>query len=310
MLVQLKDAMQTVDRFEELLAAQGISIPANPSTGADMLPLWNILQQIRSGFNGTPDELRDQYAAGIAVHDMAAKVLAAKTHPDFGALLPHLKMLTGGAVHLTQEPPGNADVYNKLIEIYWACLLMANGVNVALDHPTHSTGDNPDVIALEDSKPARAYAFKTVRSPHTQNLLEHLKKGVDQIERSRASEGIVAFHLTPRILKTDLWPANSYYIDWQYPASAAVVHLNKMISQIVIDNGQADVDAIFAGKKAVGTVLCLAIFPTVARNPVTGNPVVMPIKVATLVEMSRGRHLSAALHREIWSANDAMQRNL
>lgn len=310
MLVKLKDALRTVDQFEELLSEKGISIPANPSTGADMLPIWNILQQIRSGFRGIPDELQDQYAAGIAVHDMAAKVLAAKAHADFDALLPHLQMLANGAVHLTQEPPGNADVYNKLIEIYWACLLMANGVNVALDHPTHSTGDNPDVIALENSSPARAYAFKTVRSPHTQSLLEHLEKGVDQIERSKANEGIVALHLTPRILKADLWPKNSYYIDWQYPASAAVVHLHKMISQIVMDNGQADVDAIFAGKKAVGTVLCLAIFPTVARNPVTGNPVVMPIKVATLVEMSRSRPLSAAIYREIWAANDAMQRNL
>jgi hypothetical protein len=310
MLIQLDDASKLADRFETLLEAKGISVPAHPSTGADMLPLWYILKRLREGFSGIPDELRGEYASGIAVHDLAAKILAVEAHSDFGMLIPHLDMLTRGAVHLTQEPPANSDVYNKLIEVYWACLLMANGVEVKLDHPKHSPGDNPDVIALHRGTPARAYAFKTVRSPHTQNLLDHLVKGIDQIERSAATEGIVAFHLTPRILEAGLWPQGKYYIDWRFPAATAVGLLNQMISQVVADNGQATIDAIFAGTKTAGTVLCLAFFPTVAANPLTGNPVVMPIKVATLVEMAPGQPLSPALHGEIEAANDEMQRRL
>jgi hypothetical protein len=310
MLIQLEDALKLADRFEELLEAKGISVPAHASTGADMLPLWHVLKRLREGFTGIPDDLRTEYAAGIAVHDLAAKILAIEGHVNFDMLVPHLRMLTQGAVHLTQEPPGNADVYNKLIEIYWASLLMANNVDVELDHPTHSTGDNPDVIALDRGKPARAYAFKTVRSPHTQSLIDHLIKGVDQIERSMANEGVVAFQLTPRILKADLWPKGKYYIDWRFPAAAAVGLLSQMISQVVADNGQPAIDAIFAGKKAAGAVLCLAFFPTVAMNPLTGNPVVMPIKVATLVEMAPSHPLSPTLHSEIEAANEAMQRKL
>lgn len=310
MLVQLENAMQTVDAFEELLLSKGISIPANPSIAADMLPLWQILKHIRGGFNETPDILREEYTAGMAVHDMASKVLAVENHPDFDMLIPHLEMLVEGAVHLTQEPPyESADVYNKLIELYWACLLMANGGRIDLDHPKHSVGNNPDVIVRDGDK-SRAYAFKTVRSLHTQSLFEHLKKGVDQIERSEASEGIVVFHLTPCIMHIDLWSKDKFYEDWSIPTAKVVELFIKMISQVVIDNGQTAIDAVFLGKKAVGTVLCLAMFPIVARNPLTQNPIVMPIKVPILVEMSPICPISVALHREIESANNAMQLKL
>lgn len=310
MQIDLNHAIDLVDRFETLLETKGISIGTHPSTGADMLSIWRILERNRKGFIETPDDHCAEYTAGIAIHDLAAKILAVEQHSEFDMLVPHLEMLAVGAVHLTDEPPADADVYNKLIEIYWACLLMANGVKVALDHPKHSKGDNPDVIAFENGDPARAYAFKTVRSEHTHNLHDHLIKGIDQIERSEAKEGIVCFHLTPRILKAGLWPKGGYYSDWKLPACKAVVDLNQMVSQVVIDNGQAAIEDAFAGKKAVGSVLCLALFPTVATNPVTGNAVVMPIKVATLVNMVPSQPLSRKLHCEIEVANHRMQTQL
>jgi hypothetical protein len=311
MQVYLKDAAALVDCFEELLQAKNISIPTNSKTNADMLPLWKILKQLRDGFSGIPDCMRTEYSAAVAVHDLAAKVMKVRKHPKFETLIPHLEMLASGAVHLTQEPPPPpaSDVYNKLIEAYWACLLMANDVDVDIDHPKHSIGNNPDVIALENKSPARAYAFKTVRSEHTQTLLEHLKKGVEQIEQSDAQEGIVVFHLTPRILtaKPTLWPKHFIYANWECAAGIAVKLLNNMISQVLADNGQSRIDAIFAGKKAVGSVLCLAFFPIVATNPCTGNPVVMPLKVPALVEMTSTKPLSIELKSEIESAIHMMQ---
>ncbi len=84
-----------------------------------MLPLWHLLEKLREGYSGIPDDLRNEYGAGIAVHDLAAKVVAIKGYYNFDMLVSHLRMLTQGAVHLTQEPPANADVYNELIEFYW-----------------------------------------------------------------------------------------------------------------------------------------------------------------------------------------------
>ena len=84
-------------------------------------------------------------------------------------------MLNSGAIHLTEEPPANADVYNKLIELYWSCLCLSLGRGIQLDDPVHSTGTNPDVITLDETgTSARAYAFKTIRSPHVQTVYERI----------------------------------------------------------------------------------------------------------------------------------------
>ena len=86
MQVQLEDASGLADRFEALLETKGVSIPAHASTGADMLPLWHVLKKLREGFSGIPDDLRNEYSAGIAVHDLAAKVLAVEGHPNVNSL--------------------------------------------------------------------------------------------------------------------------------------------------------------------------------------------------------------------------------
>lgn len=312
MIVDLKSAMKTVDDFEELLTQHRISIPRNSATGADMLPIWSILETLRRGFEGTPDDLKGEYTAGAAVHDLAAKVLAVKTHADFEMLLPHLELLAQGAVHLTEQPGiVGADTYNKLIELYWACLLMDTGVRIELDHPKHSQGNNPDVIAIDGSRKARAYAFKTIRSPHAQSILEHIIKGVDQIERSDAEEGIVALNLTPKLFQAGLWPPEGqYFLDWRDPASMAMRVLRQGVAEVVRDNGVAAIEAIFRSKKAVSSVLTIGIFPTVAMNPITGRAVVMPIKIAMLVEMATSRPLSTDLHLEIEAANEVMQLRL
>ena len=283
---------------------------AHASTGADMLPLWQILSTIKAGFSGTPDDMRLEYTAGVAVHDLAAKVLAVENHADFSTLIPHLNLLSRGMVHLTQEPSADADAYNKLVEVYWATLLMADGNRVILDHPKSSKGDNPDVIVMESGQPTRAYAFKTVRSPYTQTLLDHIVKGVDQIERCPAPEGIVAFNLTPRLLNAGLWPEGGFFADWTIPAALIFTKLNEMISEVVNDNGQEMINNVFAGKKAVGAILCIAFIPTVARNPITGNAVVMPLKAVVCVNLVADRLPSNAMSAEIEAAHHTMQTSL
>src|SRR6185437_8418848 len=106
-----------VDRFEELMLRHGISIPQHPQTSADMLPLWQILKYLRSGQQMSFDRQRELFFAGVAVHDLSSKVLEVQNNSQFKLLLPHLKMLVEGTVHLTEEPPSPADTYNKLIEL-------------------------------------------------------------------------------------------------------------------------------------------------------------------------------------------------
>jgi hypothetical protein len=131
--ITLESASALVDQFEQLLADRSISVPKSPQTGADMLPLWQLLQAIRSGAlqsSSQPD--RHLYAAALAAHDLAAKVMEVWDSPQFPKLFPHLQILVDGAVHLTQDPPPQADGYNKLIELYWACLCIAEGLEIEL----------------------------------------------------------------------------------------------------------------------------------------------------------------------------------
>jgi hypothetical protein len=216
-------------------------------------------------------------------------VLKVRDEPQFSRLLPHLRILAEGAIHLTEPPPAYADGYNKLIEVYWASICLSAGLEVEIDDPQSSNGRNPDIITKAPSRSAKhGYAFKTIRSPHTQSILEHIEKGRDQIETSSSSEGVVALHLTPRLQTENIWPQGGFYSDWRQPALDVSSACRAMLAQVVTDNGQPRIDDIFRGTKVAGSILCVGFCPTVAAHPVTGLPTVMPLKVATLVQVCLG----------------------
>jgi hypothetical protein len=307
MNITLASASALVDQFEQLLAVHSISVPKNVQTGADMLPLWRLLQAIRQGALQSSQPDRHQYAAALAVHDLAAKVMEVRNSPQFPKLLPHLQILAGGAIHLTQDPPARSDGYNKLIELYWACLCIAEGLGIELDHPEAADGSNPDIITnAPPSDKRRGYAFKSVRSPHTQNILDHLKKGIEQIERSASTEGIVAFHLTPRMQLPTLWPPIPF-ADWRYASDIVIDACQRMIGQLIHDNGQPAMDELFRGKKAISSVLCIAFAPTLAISPVTCLTTVMPLKVATIVSLGDQNPMPADFLAEAVTINHLMQ---
>ncbi|WP_213775715.1 hypothetical protein [Bradyrhizobium sp. dw_78] len=308
MQVSVGAASDLVDRFEELLATHSISVPRHTETGADMLPFRSILEMVRQGFAGNPDDLRKEYTAALAVHDLAAKLLQVRHLPGFDALIPHLRILAEGAIHLTEPPPSNSDGYNKLIEVYWASLCLAAGLSVELDHPTASDGRNPDIITSATGRVDRhGYAFKTIRSQYPQSILDHLRKGVDQIERSSSTAGIVALHLTPRLQSAAIWPEGGCFLHWGRPAIAVSEACHAMLTQMVSENERGTIDGIFRGKKTSGDVLCLGICPTVAISPMTGRPTMMPLKVATLVKISDLNPLSDAFFGELAGLNHQMQ---
>lgn len=308
MNITLAAASDLVDRFEQLLADGSISIPKNPQTDADMLPLWRLLQAIRSGaLQSSSQADRHLYAAALAAHDLAAKVMEVKDSPQFSKLMPHLQILAGGAVHLTQDPPPQADGYNKLIELYWACLCIAEGLEIELDHPEAADGSNPDIITnAPPSAVRRGYAFKTVRSPHTQSILDHLKKGIDQIERSASTEGIVTFHLTPRMQIPALWPTTPF-AHWRQAWDIVSDECGQIFAQLIHDNGQAAIDDLFRGKKAVSSVLCIVFAPTLAISPVTSLATVMPLKVSAIFELGGQNPMSPDFVAEIAMVNHQMQ---
>src|SRR5271165_2483799 len=99
-LVPFEKAASLIDEFETLLLQYGISIPSNQKTSADMLSVWRLLQYAQDPKRIRPHDPRELLRNGAAAHDLAAKVLEVRQHRDFEKLLPHLKLLSGGAIAL------------------------------------------------------------------------------------------------------------------------------------------------------------------------------------------------------------------
>ncbi|RZN16480.1 hypothetical protein CWO89_30820 [Bradyrhizobium sp. Leo170] len=101
----------------------------------------------------------------------------------------------------------------------------------------------------------------------------------------------------------EIWPDGGYFSDWLVPMGVASEACRQMIARIVADNGQSKIDCIFRRTKTARSILCLAFCPTVAAPPVTGNPVVMHLKVGTVVQVTTENPISYALGTELTVLN-------
>ena len=80
-----------------------------------------------------------------------------------------------------------------------------------------------------------------------------------------------------------------------------------MFVQLVHDNGQAAIDDLFRGKKAVSSVLCIAFAPTLAISPTTSLTTVMPLKVPAIISLGDQNPMSAGFLAEVATLNHQMQ---
>lgn len=77
-------------------------------------------------------------------------------------------------------------------------------MNVLLDNPVRSTGNNPDILV--DIESVRwGFACKALHSKSSETFFKNLEKGIDQIERSDASTGVVVFNLKNVLNHDDYW---------------------------------------------------------------------------------------------------------
>ena len=303
--VHFEPAVKLIDCFEELLARHNISIPQNANTGDDMLSMWQILKFMRDPTLARPKDERPLLSAGAAMFDLAAKVCAVKDGPQFPLLLPHLKLLSEGAVHLDKQPEYLPDTYNKLIEIYWACLAMAAGIEVELDHPQKSRG-GVDVTTKALPGPF-TYEMKTLRSPRPRTTFETIEKAISQIETAAAKTGAVLLHLTPRIDTKAIWRDGPSFPDWETPATIMSQQMYDVVQSMINAEGIEAIEGLFAGKKAAPLVVCVAFGMASCIHPVLRVPTATPLKVLLTVEMPVARASAPLLMEEIKNLHRQMQ---
>lgn len=173
---------------------------------AAVLSAMQIAERKKVGYTVDADpDIRPQYRALAGVYELSSLILSTRAHPSFSQLLPHLRLLNDGSALQNTKSRGNDDSSNKLFELLVACLAMQLSEDVELDDPKASTGRNPDVLASIGEQ-RWGFACKVLHSTHPEGFLDHLRKGIDQIERSPAEVGIVVFSLKNVLPHDDLWP--------------------------------------------------------------------------------------------------------
>ena len=210
-----------------LLGEHGIDLRQGSVAEGEALAMSDIVEMWKNPAC-RPNDPRQIARTAMGFVDLAGKVVGIKDHPDFRQLIPHLQMLSETTVLQNATSPVTDGAANKVIELYVACLAMTFGSNIALDDPTRSKGDNPDVM-LDFRGQRWALALKTLHSRKPRTIYDNIKKAADQIEASPATHGLVILNVKNILDYEALWPSPSV----SYSEQLAVALLQAQVADII-----------------------------------------------------------------------------
>lgn len=250
--------------LESLLGSHGIVIEAGSYLEEHILRVLHLTN--REGQAPLPDDVRPYFRSLLGVHELARLILGVRDHQSFPSIVGHLRLLNDGNALQTTKSSGRDSATNKVFELLVATLAMQCAEDVVLDDPHASEGDNPDVLATVANS-RWGIACKVLHSTHPEGFLEHLRKGVDQIEKSSATVGVVAFNLknvldhdalwplAPIEGREDLGPAAWPTVELAYSALEREMNeIGRRLATQVADF-QSELEKIFKGKKSIPAFL-------------------------------------------------------
>lgn len=200
------EAAETAVKLEDLLKRHGIRVRPGSILENDLLNVLRAVERKRDGdLNPGTEDIRPLYRTMIGVHELATLLLSVQDQPQFASLIPHLSLMNEGAVLQNTRSLGTDQASNKLFELYIGAAVLKCGKDLALDDPSHSKGDNPDVM-ITIAGQRWGIACKVLHGSSSEGFISNLEKGLDQIERSAADVGIVAFSLKNIIRHDEIWP--------------------------------------------------------------------------------------------------------
>jgi len=299
-----EQAAAVVDKFLALLEARGLRLQQGGAAESEALAMIDLLEMWKKPAT-RPSDPRNVVRAAMGFVDLAGKVVSVAGHSNFDELWPHLEMLNTTTVLQNAMSPVTDDAANKVIELYMACLAMGFSSNVALDHPTKSKGDNPDVMF--DFRGQRwALALKTLHSTKARTIYDNIKKGADQIEASEAKYGLVVVNLKNVIDYDALWPSANIPL----PEVEVIDRLQEQIRGIIAGLHEIPstdwIAALGPERKAKPPVLYVAQAASSAiPQHGVGNALYMPVKAVVVDLCPEGDPVGAMkLARTL---HDAMQ---
>lgn len=203
-------AYESIERFEEVLGRHGITIHPGAQLEHGCLVLKRLVDAYNTARVGgvVPDweHQREDLQQGLGVWALAELIVEQSKHADFGQLVPHLRLLNNGTPAQTVRAQAGDDASNKILELRTALSCMRFGSDVRLDHPTSSSGKNPDVLARMADARLWGIACKAIHGDSPLSLFDRFVEGVEQIERSDADVGIVFVSFKNRIEHDYVFP--------------------------------------------------------------------------------------------------------
>lgn len=262
--------------LENLLSQYGIPVrPNSPFEDSVLRVLHLVDQKRRQSVDPLTVDIRPLYRNLIGTHEFATLLISAKGDPQFPALVPHLRLLNEGRILQNTQTPGTDQAANKLFELYIGAAAVHCGQGLALDDPTSSAGDNPDVLTTICGR-RWGFACKVLHSTSPQTFIDNLIKGLEQIDHSEAEIGVVIFNVKNVIPHDDIWPlapldgiignpsTPAAWDDPNAPFQALVCHLQAIGVSLRQHIGTLEVSTLFRGHRSVPGFLLWGSSPSAA----------------------------------------------
>jgi hypothetical protein len=190
-------------------------------------------------------------------------------------------------------------------------LAMQCGTDVLLDHPTAPKGDNPDVLAMLCGR-RWGIACKVIHSLHPEGLIGHLEKGLDQIEKSEAELGVVAFNMKNVLPHDRIWPlgevpeapgelATGCWSDTAAPFGILIEALDDLGDRLASYLPPDYLDTSFKGRKSIPGFLLWAHSASAVR--IDGRPTCSSVRALNCRSVAPlSADVESVLRRLNWAA--------
>lgn len=305
--------------LEALMRRHGLTIRAGSMLERATLSIFDMVDRYH---DLSPDrafeDIRQPFRELVGLTELAALILGASSHPSFPALLKHLHLLNAGSAIQNTRSMSTDQATNKVFELFCATLAMRCGIDVLLDDPESSEGDNPDVLFTIDDR-RWGVACKVLHSPHPQTFVDRLSEGIAQIERSEASIGIVVVNLKNLIHHDEYWPIQNAdewkagaeprfgcFVDPAAPFNQLLKEAQLVGVRMKEHIDRPTLEGLFLGKKAIpGYLLWSHTVCGILRD---GLPVVSSVRVMNFqtVEQPPEHVVSVleCLHKAVFADHD------
>ncbi len=273
--------------LEQLLKRHGISVQTGSPFEERVLAVMKLVEQKRTSAGRADSDMRPAYRTLVGVHELATLILASEPFPSFHALVPHLRLLNHGSALQNVPSPGTDQATNKLFELFVGALAVQCGSDVSMDDPFAPKGDNPDVLATLGGR-RWGLACKMLHGDSPEGFIQHLQKGLDQIERSAAEVGAVIFNLKNIFPHEQIWPlapipdadppehGPGIWSDPRAPYEVLMRTLEQVGSTLVSYLPPGYLDELFVGKKSIPGFLMWA--HSVSGVDIDGRPTAASVR--------------------------------